>query len=330
MTVKAKPVYGARSDVANHAAQNVIDSRRLFYFYHVARLGSFTTAETVLDIAQSAMSRQIQQLETELGAQLLVRKGRGVSLTEAGAIVFRRAEAILAGMEETHIEIDAALRSPRGKVSIAAPTFFVRSFMPEVIRRFSDAHPETRLKVIEASTGHVSELLAAGEIDVAVVLQEPNSPRIETELLIAEHMDLAVSSSHPLAGRRTLSRAELKGQPTCIAANRHGSRLLIERYYSEGDVKLDVRIELDSIFLMKAAIRMLPVAGFIPPHDLEPADQIVSIPLVPPLVRNMHLAKLRQQVNPMVAPLVEEIRAAIGAHKAGLKPKSPRARVQRA
>ena len=70
------------------AQQGVIDSRRLLYFFHVARTGSFTVAETVLNVAQSAISRQIQLLESELNVQLLSRNGRGVSLTPAGEILF--------------------------------------------------------------------------------------------------------------------------------------------------------------------------------------------------------------------------------------------------
>jgi DNA-binding transcriptional LysR family regulator len=323
MTVKPKGVSSGRSDVASQAAKNVIDSRRLFYFYHVARLGSFSTAETVLDIAQPAMSRQIQQLEAELGAQLLVRKGRGVSLTETGAIVYRRAEAILAGMEETHLEIDAALRAPGGKVSLAAPSFFIRTFMPPVVQRFWNSHPGAQLRVVEASTGLVSEMLAAGDIDVAVVLHEPNSPRIETERIVSEAMDLVVSRDHPFARRAKVERAELKSQPLCIAGNRHGSRILIEQYFQDAGLPMNVGMELDSMFLMIAAIRDLPIVGFIPHGDLEPEDGLVAVPLDPPITRNLYLARLQQHANPLVQPLVQEIHAAVRARDTGGKRKTP-------
>ena len=83
-----------RSDVAIQATEKVIDSRRLLYFYHVAKAGRFTAAEAILDVAQSAMSRQIQHLERDLGVQLLDRTGHGVKLTTHGEILFRQAEAI--------------------------------------------------------------------------------------------------------------------------------------------------------------------------------------------------------------------------------------------
>lgn len=306
-----KATSNARSEVANRAAQDLIDSRRLFYFYHVARLGSFTTAEAVLDIAQPAMSRQIQQLESDVGARLLQRTGRGVALTDVGRIVYRHAEKIFADMRETYAEINAALHHPKGQISIAAPTFFIRSYMAPVVNQYANLFPDVRLRVIEGSTGHVSELLAAGEVDIAVVLQVPTSRKIRTQKLISEHMDLAVGKNHPMAARRVVTRKELNGQAFCVAANAHGSRMLIEQYCREGDIKLDIRMELDSMYLMKTVIRSLPVLGFIPAHDLESHDELVTVPLDPPLVRTMYLSQLDLQDNSMIAPLVAALKASV-------------------
>ncbi|MBE0595555.1 MAG: LysR family transcriptional regulator, partial [Gemmatimonadales bacterium] len=280
-----------------------------FYFYHVARLGSFTTAETVLDIAQPAMSRQIQQLEADLGVQLLERNTRGVTLTEIGTIVYQRAEAILAEMSETHLEIDVAMRRPVGQISMAAPTFFIRASMPRILQRFTAAYPDVRLRIIEASTGHISELLAAGEVDLAIVLQEPRSKTIRSETLVSQHMDLALAVDHPMAQRKSIKREELAGLPFCVAANPHGSRVLIERYFSEGGIKPDIRLEVDSMFLLKIAIKTMSILSFIPQSDLEPGDDLVSVPLDPPLVRTMYLAQLSDREKPLVEPLVSEIRS---------------------
>lgn len=302
-----------RSEVANQAARQLIDSRRLFYFYHVARLGSFTTAETVLDIAQPAMSRQIQLLEAEMGARLLERNSRGVSLTPIGALVYRQAESILADMSRTRIEVDLAINRPAGQISLAAPTFFVRAFMPEVMLRFHQTYPEVGLRVVESSTGHVSEMMAAGEVDLAVVLQAPNSARIKTEALISEHMDLCVSTTHEWATRTHAARSELDGKSFCLAANPHGSRMLIERWCQNGGIQLDVKLEMDSFFLMKLAIRTLPIFSFIPSTDIEPGDDLASIPLDPPVVRTQYLAYLRDRKHPLIAPLIREIRSALKA-----------------
>lgn len=81
-----------RSDIASAAASNLLDARRLLYFFHVARTGSFTAAEAHLDVAQSALSHQIRRLESDLDTRLLNRKGHGVELTATGEVFYAHAK----------------------------------------------------------------------------------------------------------------------------------------------------------------------------------------------------------------------------------------------
>src|SRR5258708_32915527 len=91
-------------------SQDLIDSKRLLYFFHVARMRSFSAAEAILGVAQPALSRQIQQLESELGVQLLVRNGRGVSLTQYGTILQEQAGTILGDISRRGHKIEPAGR----------------------------------------------------------------------------------------------------------------------------------------------------------------------------------------------------------------------------
>ncbi len=300
-----------RSEAAVRAAQGLIDSRRLFYFFHVARLGSFSTAEAVLDIAQPAISRQIAQLETDLGAQLLERSPRGVTLTSTGEMVFRHAEAILADMSRVHAELQAAPSQPAGQVRLAAPSFFVRRFMRHLLPRFSRAFPNVRLRIVEAATGQVSELLAAGDVDLAVILQAPSSQKVVTQELICEHMDLVVSQGHPLASRRSVDRQELAGLPFCFPVNPHGARQLFDEWCDEGGIRVVIKLEADSLYLTKYAVRHLGLLGFLPAADCDPEDEIVPVPVDPPIVRRQYLARMRDREDPLLAPLVAEILAAV-------------------
>lgn len=127
----------AKAEGGSLATQGIIDSRRLLYFFHVARTGSFTVAETILNVAQSAISRQIQLLESELDVQLLSRTGRGVALTPAGESLFEQATVILDEMSETMDRLRGLGRSPRGQVSVASFASVMSVIMPDVIRRFS-------------------------------------------------------------------------------------------------------------------------------------------------------------------------------------------------
>jgi DNA-binding transcriptional LysR family regulator len=307
----ARQSAGGSSEAAVRAAQDLIDSRRLFYFYHVARLGSFSTAEAVLDIAQPAMSRQIAQLESDLGTQLLERSRRGVTLTPTGAMVFRHAEGILADMSRVHADIQAADSQPVGQISLAAPTFFVRRFMRHLLPRFTRAFPNVRLRIVEASTGQVSEMLAAGHVDLAVILQAPGSQKVVTQELLSEHMDLVVAEDHPLASRQSIDRKELAGLAFCFPVNPHGARQLFDEWCADGGIRVDIRLEADSMYLTKYAVRHLGLLGFLPAADCEPEDQIVNVPVDPPIVRRQYLARMRDREDPLLTPLIEEIVATV-------------------
>jgi DNA-binding transcriptional LysR family regulator len=141
----------ARSDVANRAALDLIDSRRMFYFFHVARLGSLTMAETYLDIAQPAITRQIKQFESDLGLDLFTRNGHGVKLTENGRIVYERVEAMLDQMTQTRLRIEQLRHAAPLQVSVAASSSFTIAHMPKIVERFIAEQPGLHLQVREAS-----------------------------------------------------------------------------------------------------------------------------------------------------------------------------------
>jgi DNA-binding transcriptional LysR family regulator len=307
-----RPQGRAKSGVAEGTAQNVIDSRRLFYFYHVARLGGVTAAEAYLDVAQSAISRQLQQLESDLGVQLLERTGRGATLTEVGRVVFEKAKAILDEMSTTRTEIKLSQRRPKGQISFAAPSMFVRGFMGQVVQRFVQRYPDIRLRVTEASTGQVAELVAASVVDLGIVVHAPNSPKVQTEALLVEPMDLAMRASDPLARRKSMDRSELQGLPFILPVNPHGARFLMDRYFAEGGIVVDNRVELDSMTLQKQVVAAMPYYSLLARGDCVPEDGIANVPLVPPLERTSYLARLRDRGDqPMLEPFIEEIRKAV-------------------
>ena len=293
-----KPLTRERSSLAEIATRNLLDSRRLFYFFHVARLGSFTTAEVVLDIAQSAISRQVQQLEVDVGQQLLERTGRGVSLTEAGQLLYRQAETILQEMENTIELLDLDRRRPSGQVSIATPPIFSSLYMPEVVRRFVETFPEVQLTAHEASTGQVYEYLTAGKVDMAIVLHASNSQKVQLQKLAVEPLLLIAASKNPVATRTSISRADLVDLDIVLPVSAHGSRALVESYCEEGGVKLETKLRLDSMGMTKAVIKQGRFCAIWPriacAAELA-AGEMVALPLSPPLTRTTYLATMRER-----------------------------------
>lgn len=311
-----------RSALGERVAQHLIDSRRLFYFSQVAKMGSFTAAEAALDVAQSTLSRQIQLLEEELGAPLLLRESRGVTLTHAGEILLAQAERIIREMEAAREQITMARGGARGRVTIAAPRPFSSRYFPKVIQQFSAKYPNTKLTVLEASSGHVHQYLADAAVDLAVVLHNPNSQKIATRKIVTEQLFLTMRRDHDLAEEAVIERAQLKNVPDLLLpAAVHGTRFIIERYMQEGSIELDPMVRMDSVSLMRTMISLGMGCAILPtmacPAQLE-SGEFVSKPLKPALSRTLYLARLRERSQtPEAKAMEEEIVRAVEADTGG-------------
>jgi DNA-binding transcriptional LysR family regulator len=311
----------ARSTVAELAARGLIDSRRLFYFYHVARSGSFSAAESVLDIAQPAMTRQIQQLEADVGAQLLQRTARGVSLTGAGRILYRHAETIFATMSGALDALEAERRQPGVTLSIATPPTFSSTIMPEAIQRMLRAMPDVELTVLEASTGQVHDYLVAGEVDLAVIIHAPNTQRLVLERISTEPLCLIARHDHPVAALPFVPRARLPGLEMVVPASVHGSRGLMERYLADGGLALKPSLQVDSLPITTAILAQAPRFCTILPEracrkEID-AGVLVARPLRPALQRTIHLARMRERPEtPAMLEMTRQIRAVLSGRAA--------------
>lgn len=286
------------AEITIRGMRKVIDSRRLLYFYHVAKAGRFTAAEAILDVAQSAMSRQIQQLEADLDAQLLERTGHGVKLTAFGEILFRNAEAILQSMSATVDEIDEARHRSVSSISIGAPPSFTMTYMADVITAFATSHPDVRLCVMEASTGGVFTMLASGQVDLAIVLQTANTSRLVLRELAREPLHLLAAPNHPIASQKYVARSQLKELDLLLPASLYGSRAILSEYFSADDIPMRSRLEVDSLPLMHQLLQRMPVCTILPPSACAPelqAGTLISRPLRPALSRTLYIAHLRDQ-----------------------------------
>ena len=299
-----------RSELGEHVAQHLIDSRRLFYFSQVAKRGSFTAAEAALDVAQSTLSRQIQLLEEELGSTLLLRESRGVSMTHSGELLLVQAERIIREMELAREQISMARANAKGRVTIAAPRPFSTRFFPTVVQRFADNWPDIRLTVLEASSGHVYQYLADGAVDLAVVLQNPNSQKIATRKILTEPLQLTMRSDHPAAKESFIDRKKLASiQDLLMPAASHGTRLIIERYLQDGNIEIDPKVRMDSVSLMRGMIALGRGCAILPPMACQQqlADgTFVAKSLRPALTRTLYLARLRDRSQSKESKAIEQ------------------------
>ena len=277
-------------------AKQVLDSKRLYFFYYVAREKSFSRAADLVRVPQPVISRHVHKLEEEVGVQLLERHGRGVRMTRFGEILFRRAESILDEMEQTLAELDSAQRQPAGMVRIAATATVMSLYMPEVVSRFTHGYPEVELTATQASTGEVYNLLVAGKVDVGIVLDAPSRAKFEVEPLLDEPMMLVVAKSHPLADQAVIPRRLLASASLMLPASAHGLRQIIDDYAAEEGIQLQPHLQIDSIPLIRAVVERGEHAAILPLStcNLEFDRQTTAIlPIQPSFSRTLSAAYLR-------------------------------------
>jgi molybdate transport repressor ModE-like protein len=184
----------------------VLDPRRVLLLVDVARAGSITAAAIRLSYTTSAISQQINKLETEAGQPLLERHARGIRLTEAGAALVRRAERIETQLLAARRELDdiAGLRS--GTLRIGTFPTAGYGLLPPVVKLFKARHPAIALSVRSARFAALRAMLDTREIEISLLWDYAWAPLDDEDLVIRELLVdppmLVVSINHRLAHRR--------------------------------------------------------------------------------------------------------------------------------
>ena len=181
-----------------------LELRQLRYFVTVARERNFTRAAEKLHIAQPPLSRQIQQLEDEVGIALFDRGSRPLALTEAGRLLFEQATQVLDRMDEMKAMMQRLRQAKRLRFSIGFVPSTLYGYLPEVIRRYRAARTDVDLSLVELTTMEQVAALKEGRIDVGFGRIMFHDAAIEDTLLRNERLSAALPLSHPLASRTGL------------------------------------------------------------------------------------------------------------------------------
>ncbi|WP_258078333.1 LysR family transcriptional regulator [Xanthomonas arboricola] len=176
-----------------------MDLRQLKYFVTVARERNFTRAAEMLHIAQPPLSRQIQQLEEELGTRLLLRSSRPLRLTDAGRLFYEEALQVLGRVEQMK---DAARRIGRSEQRVLSIGFVASTLyggLPMVVRRLRQHRPDLDIRLVELMSGQQIEALKAGRIDLGFGRIRSDDAAVERLVLREERLVVALPADHPLA-----------------------------------------------------------------------------------------------------------------------------------
>ena len=186
----------------------MLETWSLRVLVEVAERGSFSAAADALTMTQPAVSRQIASLEHKVGVALFRRVPRGVAPTAAGVVAIEEARSLLGRLAGLQARLGAFTDLRTGHVRLSAFPSANTEFVPEAIRRFSDLYPGVEVSLVRAGVDQIR----SGGVDVALVTDwDAIGDDVDLVPLLEEEHRVALPTTHPLAGRTTVSLRELRG-----------------------------------------------------------------------------------------------------------------------
>ncbi|MNC23243.1 HTH-type transcriptional regulator TfdS [compost metagenome] len=193
-----------------------MDLRHLRYFIAVAEEQNIGRAAARLHISQPPLTRQIQQLEEELGVQLFTRTPRGMELTPAGELLLEEARNIRAVVEQATERTQRAGQGKLGRLDVGIFGSAILDIIPKVLAEFRAAYPEVKIVLHSMNKSEQIEALRQRRISVGFNRVLTPLPDLATELVTTESLLLAISASHPLAELSVVPFASLSEHPLVL------------------------------------------------------------------------------------------------------------------
>ncbi|MBL0420953.1 LysR family transcriptional regulator [Ramlibacter sp. AW1] len=244
-----------------------MNSDDLECFVRIVSSGSLSKAALELGADHSTLSRVIARLEGDTQVRLLHRSGRGVVPTEAGKALYELSMDVVTRMENARNAIRIyQCGGPRKLVIAAQPTIARISLIPLSLR-LKEQFPNTQLKIIEGLGARILNLLASGEVDIALFYLPKNTAELKVDVLLHEHVSLIAPPAHTHIGD-TFPVSGLGGVPLILPSTSYGLRVLAEGLAQQAGVSLNIVAECDgSTSLTKHMVQaglgstILPVAA---------------------------------------------------------------------
>lgn len=242
-----------------------MEIRQLRAFVAIAESGTFTAGALRVHVTQAAISMQIRQLETEIGAKVFVRAPRHVILTEAGEQLLRRARHILREHDAALDEIAELAGAERGRLRIgSASAMVLTEQLPTILKELRKQHPAAEIAVTSGTSEVLVDQILAGEVDVAFVSLPVDERGIKTERLSEDQLVAIASPRHKLAKQRTISAYTLAGERLILGERGGNTRRLIDQFFAQAGVTLRVAMELSRQQAIKRMVEEDMGVGIVP------------------------------------------------------------------
>ncbi|MFJ5725686.1 LysR family transcriptional regulator [Streptomyces sp. NPDC093149] len=293
----------------------MIDVQRLRVLRAVAEHGSFNQAATALHLTPSAVSQHVAALERSLGAQVVARSTRGVTLTQAGQIMVGAAESVAAELEHAKQQVDQ-LSTGRVRLTVATFTSGGRLLLPGALTRLMAAHPRTVLHVREGEPEDTLPLVRQGAIDVALAYHFDGplpvgpgpSSSLEWTPLLEDPLHVVLPERHRLADSDVLDLAELAAEPWVLGCLK--TETYLRRYAERAGFAPEVRGTTTDYFFARSLVAAGMGISLIPSIALSPElPGLRAVPIkLPGPIRHIGVVAINRGNRPHVTTLIQALR----------------------
>jgi DNA-binding transcriptional LysR family regulator len=294
----------------------MLHARLLRYLDEVARSGSIRKAANRLNVASSAINRQILMLEQDLGSPIFERLPRGLRLTAAGEMLITHVRQTLKEHGHVRARIEALKGLRRGDVTVVTTTGIAGGFLAGILERFRTEHPGIKLRVTTLSREATIAAVMSGEADFALAYNLPNNPRLSTFLRFEYRLGAVMAPAHPLAKRISLRLSDCFEYPLVISDATMSIRDVLESIVGPG-YDFGLAVETNSIELMKRLAQSVPHVTFLNPVDIGDELRAGTLTLIPvreidpkPQVLSL-MHRSRGTLDPAANLLANDIQAAL-------------------
>lgn len=296
-----------------------MEIRVLRYFLAVVREEGINRAAEVLHITQPTLSRQISQLEEEIGVKLFHRGARKITLTNEGILLRRRAEEILSLVDRTERELTWQEELVEGRIVIGGGELAAMQVLPEVIEAFHEKHPLVTFDIFTGNADLVKEQMEKGLIDIGVLLEPVDIEKFDfIRLKERERWVVLMRPDDPLAEKETVRAKDLENMPLILPMRTNVQNELsnwLGTSFQEKQVLFTGNLATNSALMVQRGLAYaIVIEGAIPFWDKE---KIAYRPLCPELTANSVLAwKTHQPFSLAATKFIEHMKCFFGVTEA--------------
>lgn len=292
----------------------MIQSRLVRYIDAVSKHGSIRKASQALNIAPSAINRQILEFEREIGMPLFDRVPSGMRLTSAGEVVVDHIRRMKRETSMMNVRLRGLKGLEAGKVKIVAASGLMSSFIAEVVSQFCREHPMVDLTIDTLALDAIVEKIGGGHADLGLSFDLPRDPRLTTLASMHQPLGVLMRPDHPMATRSALRLSDCVVERLILPPAGSGIRVLLDVAFAEARITPRIGVESNSVALRKHLVREGAGITILAAVDVlgDMADGTVQhVPLADPNVPGQTLklvSRAKGTLEPLQAKLAEAFR----------------------